>query len=149
MRVVCALVGKAKGRVRQSKRLVDMADAGERPRFLGQFDPEELSEDDLNVFDLGPDCRCIQRMTYYKGRVVAFAIMQEIRHEGEWVVVIRADTCHDQAHWHRFAKRKAEQIDRRPLCDLTSIDDVEQGFDDASDLITAQWEENIRRWHGD
>lgn len=141
-------MAKAKGRVRQSKRLVDMS-APDRPRFLDQFDPDELTEDGPTVFDLGPDSRFIQRMTFYRGRIVAFAIMQEIRHEGEWVVVIRADTCHDQAHWHRFAKRRAEQIDRRAICDLTSIDDVERGFDDASELITEQWEENVRRWHGD
>lgn len=122
-----------------------MSETVESESFLSQFPPEEVVEDRLD-FNLGPDGRCIQKFLLYKNRVVWFSIVQQTRSGGEWFTVVRADTCHDEAHLHRFTRRRGESDVRHSICDLNTIDDVEAGFDHASDLITEDWEENVRRW---
>lgn len=135
---------KAKGRARQSRGLVDMSETAAADEFLQQFEPSELLEERVD-FDLGPGARCIQKFLTFRGRVVWFSIVQQVWHDDEWSTVIRADTCHSEAHVHRL-NRAGKETRRQSLCDLANIEDVENGFDHASDLITEEWEENERRW---
>lgn len=141
----CSIMTKARGRTRQSHGLVDMQETAPAEDFLSQFPPEELEEDEYD-FDLGPEDRCIHKFLYHHHSIVWFSIVQQTLDDGQWHTVIRADTCHDEAHVHRFRRRRGEESQRRVLCQVSSIEEVGRGFDEASDLITEQWEENVRRW---
>lgn len=114
--------------------------------FMDQFPPEERIEHPPLKYDLGPDAEVVQRWVEWRGRIVWFAMIHHVLVGEEWVEVIRADTCHDEAHVHRFDKNGAE-LKRQTLCSLSTIDDVDRGWDAAADLVMDQWEENLRRWN--
>ena len=137
---------KAKGRVRQSRGLVTMEETAPQDRFLDQFPFEEQDDEEVR-FDLGDDGRCIQKFVNWRGQVIWFSIVTQIRYRGDWHTVARADTCHDEAHIHRFQRGSADEISRHVLCEISSIDDVAQGFDDAVELLIDEFEENVRRWN--
>lgn len=129
---------------KRDRRLADMS-AEESTDFLAQFDPDELKEQRFD-FDLGPEARCIQKMMDHRNRVVWFAIMVEVFHEGAWVQIARADTCHDEAHVHWWVRGRRTEKDRQALRKIATIDDVAAAFDEACDLMTEDWERNVRRW---
>lgn len=129
------------------RRLVDMSAPEHEEDFLSQFDPDELTEERID-FDLGPDARCIQRMLDWKNQVVWFAIMIEVFRDGRWWQVARADTCHDETHVHYFVRGQRAEVSRQQLQQVTTIGDVQDGFDHACDLLTDDWESNVRRWDG-
>jgi hypothetical protein len=75
-----------------------------------------------------------------RGRLLDFAVMQQILIAGEWADVVRYD-CHGGFHVHRFTRRGSES--RTELGDLSDLD---RKYDAAVDDILDNWEENRRRY---
>lgn len=113
--------------------------------FLDQFDPDELSEERID-FDLGDDGRCIQTMLFHRNQVVWFSVVTQVAIDGHWYDVARADTCHDEAHLHRYVRGRRAEVGRHVLRSIGTIEDAEAGFDEACDRLLDDWEDNVRRW---
>lgn len=114
--------------------------------FMAQFPQAELAEERHDL-DLGPEGRCIQRLIFHRGQLVWFSMMLEVSVDAVWHQVARADTCHDEAHLHRFVRGQEEEISRHVLRPIGTVDDVGEGFEHACDLLLDEWEENVRRWN--
>lgn len=111
--------------------------------------PEEECEEyiyDFAVGDQGEICR-VRIMCDSRDRIVEFALMQMTRIGGKSEQVARVDTAHGKVHIHQLVRNGTERI--RDLHDIKTQEDVERGYNEGIDFITAHWEENRRRWnHG-
>ena len=76
-----------------------------------------------------------------RGELVDFAVMQQLLIGKDWVDVLRFDCRHGRFHVHRLTQRGLES-----KTDLGDVSDLEGKYDMAVDDITANWEENRRRY---
>jgi hypothetical protein len=141
-------VGKSRGRVRNERGLVDKTVHPEPEPTVWPPDLEAADRDPVPpiVVPVSENDRIIQRMTFLRGRVIEFPLMQEHRQGNSWWRVVRVDTCHDEVHVHRYAGG-GNEFRRDLIKPITCQADVEAGLDEAEALIFDQWEENLRRWH--
>lgn len=143
------VIGKIKGEVRISRRLVDMSET--QPTEVVEWRYEEEEHDEENSFEvpLSEFDAVMVRQVYRQGRLVDFGITQLHRQGGKWRWVARADSCHETVHVHRYSQSGApyEPVgENLVLCDIFSQKDLENGYDIADATIEEQWKLNLRRW---
>jgi hypothetical protein len=86
--------------------------------------------------------RGYQRLVFGRwGRLVDFAIMQQLFLGEDWVDVVRFDCRHGSFHVHRFTRWGLRSRDK-----LGDLRDLEAKYDMAVEDIAANWEENRRRY---
>ena len=114
-------------------------------------DPSECEDfDDRIVLEAGHELQV--RFRLWKGRlVVEFAIMQYVRHNGQWIEAARIDTCHGSVHVHQMHKSRLtdRQGQRRELQAIPPHNGwtvVDQWYDRALTLMKNEWTDNLRRW---
>lgn len=136
-------MGKAKGRTRQEKHLVDMSD--DPPAWTPDDSTWETTEYTIPL--LGTEDRVVVRLATDRAKVMDFAMMQQVLvdlEDDEWVDIVRIDCCHGEVHIHRFDMQGNDS--RQALFPLTGPADVQKGLDYAEDVVYEQWEANRRRW---
>lgn len=140
-------MGRATGKTRIERRLVDMtaapAEADEDARWV--YAPEEHDEEYRYENILSPTDALHVRHVYRRGRIVAFNITQMTRRGGKWHHVARADSCHGTVHLHRFDVDGNEVGDPKTLVEVFTESDLENGYDQAEEMLEDQWQENLRR----
>jgi len=85
----------------------------------------------------------------YRGKVVDFAIMQQVLVEDEWTEVTRIDTKHGEVHRHNFTCDGAEDrivIEKIPTACGNSWDFVDSWFQKALDIMFNEWESRRTEW---
>lgn len=92
------------------------------------------------------------RQVYRKGtgEMVYFAIWQAIRHDDEWHPVARIDCSHATVHRHQFTRSGDNH--RVVLAEIPmdhGQELVDRWYEPAEIIMQNEWEDNIRRWHGD
>lgn len=113
-----------------------MAVPDQHQRFDDAGPPEEFP------IYLTSEDRGYQRLVFgRRGELVDFAVMQQLLIGKDWVDVLRFDCRHGRFHVHRFTQRGLES-----KTDLGDVSDLEGKYDMAVDDITANWEENRRRY---
>jgi len=112
--------------------------------------PPPRSECSIEEFpvDLSANDQVIYRLHSFQGRLVDFAMMHQARaiFTDQWLDVARFDCCHSEAHLHIFRKSDQGELTRRPLRSIKSAHDVDDAYDQASDLMVDGYEEHRRRW---
>ncbi len=84
------------------------------------------------------------------GMTVEFAVVQQTRvRGGAWRDVAAADSCHDgEVHLHRYSRATDARVgEPEHLCAVASLEDLADGYDQAYELVVADWLANKRRWH--
>jgi hypothetical protein len=141
-------MGKASGRNRQERRLVDKT-----------LHPDPVRDAMLHAPEGCPDCiedpqtvvfndfnQVVLRMQLHGHKLVDFAMIQQHRQslDHAWIDVLVADCQHEELHVHR-CDSTGRRSSRTSVMSITSADDVEAAYLKASDLVFEQWEENLRR----
>src|SRR5215468_7692552 len=137
-------MGKAKSRSRIERRLADMA----VPTPVAEPwlpDPDECEDHPPYTFDLGPDARVIVRLRTHVTRLVEFALIQQVRYDGQWREVVKIDTAHGEVHAHWFHHSGAQSA-RTVLQPIRNVDDVDEGYRRAESIVFDNWQTNQRRW---
>ncbi len=140
-------MGKAKGKSRIERKLVDKTVLPE-PEPLDVWqppDPEECEEASYPVDLVQGRDRYHVRQLMHRGRLVDFAFAQDRRHGESWRKVARIDCAHGTVHLHLF-NQAGQEILLRHLRSISNQADVEEGYDQAADIIEQGWEEHVRRW---
>jgi hypothetical protein len=89
------------------------------------------------------------RQRIYRGKIVDFAVQQIMLMEDDvWVEVARIDCCRGTVHRHQFNRDGVDVWDHRVIREIPERgwDVVNQSYDQAYDVMVAEWEENVRRW---
>jgi hypothetical protein len=134
-------MAKAKGRVRQDKHLVDKTVAPDSdPRYEAHRPP---TGDQCRTFDVGSH-QVFHGVWYQAGRLTDFCLCIQVPVADEWADVMRIDCCHGSVHVHRFDSTGKETL--RVLREIYNQEDVEAGFQVASDLIYEQAEVALMGW---
>ncbi len=78
-----------------------------------------------------------------------FAVIQQTRRAGAWRDVVAADSCHDgEVHLHRYSRATDDRVgDPEQLCEVSFLQDLARGYDQAYDVVVVNWLGNKRRWH--
>lgn len=83
--------------------------------------------------------------------MVEFALVQQTYNGSTWVHVVEVDSCHDvDVHLHRYSRRTRERVGGpEHVRDISRLEDVQDGYNEAYVLLEHKWEENLERWrHG-
>ncbi|MGH3936244.1 MAG: hypothetical protein ACRDS1_14925, partial [Pseudonocardiaceae bacterium] len=128
-----------------ARRLVDMSAATAKP---DQPWTPDLPPDDpwIQTFLISEDARYTQRLGYdEQGRLAEWAVIQSRHRNGQWQRVAVYDICHGKGvHVHLFNRQEIE-FTERPVRQITSYRDVEEGLDYVLNLLTVSWQDNERR----
>lgn len=120
------------------------------PREEDRWKPYRLgAKDDSFTIDLLGNCRMHHGMWHEGGQLVDFVMSQQvwIPDQGEWIDIVRIDTCHGEVHIHRFDADTEET--RKVIREIMVVEDVAAGLVEAETIIYDGWAENLRRWeHG-
>lgn len=141
-------LGKSRGR-RQERRLADMSEPIEAKIYKPP--PPGACEVMVYPVEITPTDRITVRQHIYRGKVVDFAIMQEVR-EGEiWHHVARIDCCHGTIHRHQFTRDGQDIYGHRVIREITGLagegwDVVDDTYDMAQEAMFNEYEDNLRRW---
>lgn len=140
-------MGRAKGRVRQSRRLVDMSSTAEVVEDLhceGLAGPGD--DEDPFVMPLRDDVFALVRLRSEGPQLASFALMLFVRRDGDEHEVARVDSAHGTVHLHVFQLGGREES-RREIRDIHRVEDIERGYDEAFSAIVDDHEDLIRRWN--
>jgi hypothetical protein len=80
-----------------------------------------------------------------RDRLEGFAVMHMTQCGDQQEEVARVDTRHQEVHLHIFGHANY-QLSRSVLRIIQTQQDVEDGYDEALDVITESWQEHKRRW---
>ncbi len=93
------------------------------------------------------------RVQDYRGKTVDFAITQATPANRRWSNVARIDCCWGTVHHHLFDKFGNVLKDHDLICEIpvgpAGWDVVNEQYPKAYDRMHNEWEDNLRRWHGD
>lgn len=91
--------------------------------------------------------RMVNRL--HTDELVSFALIQQTKHRQKWRDVTIVDTSHgDDVHLHRYGRSTGERVgEKEKLCLITSVRDVQDGYELAYEAVVGDWAENKRRWH--
>ncbi len=140
-------MGKAKGDARIRRGLVDMTvhpDPDVSPSWV--YEPEEHDEEYRCESPVGDGQALIYRQVFRQGRLVDFNISQCVRRGGKWLLVARADSCHGTVHLHLYDQAQDKVGDPELIGAVGSQRDLEDGYEEADDMLQARWSDNLRRW---
>lgn len=78
-----------------------------------------------------------------------FAVVQQTYRNSAWRDVAAADSCHDgEVHLHRYSRSADARVgEPEHLCAVSSLEDLAGGYDQAYEVVVADWQANKRRWH--
>jgi hypothetical protein len=81
--------------------------------------------------------------------MVDFALIQETYYQGKWRPVAKADSAHDdEVHIHWYSRRTGTEIGQREhIVPIMCREDLEEGYDRATEWVVADWARNKQRWH--
>jgi hypothetical protein len=136
-------MAKAKGRHRRESRLPEISGAPEveePPTNVGDVE-EHHTFDDYPVYLTDDDRAHVRTVSGSRGQLIDFAVVQQVRVDGEWRDVLRYDCAHGEIHLHRY--RQGRKPIKRAVCGL---DQIEEGYSRADHAIFGQWQENRRRY---
>ena len=105
-----------------------------------QSDSEEGISYDFPIYLTPEDRAHLRLLVGPRGKLLDFAIMQDILIAGDWMPVVRFD-CHENFHVHRF---RIGGVESRTV--LGDRNDLDQKFDTAVADMLQHWEENRRRY---
>lgn len=145
-------MAKTKGRQSDS-RLADMSIPAPREEMGYSLpDPEEREDIDVRVV-LAPGGHelYVHYGLWRERMIVEFAIMQIVRHNGQWAEVARIDTCHGNVHHHQLGKsRPNDSVGLRTLLEDLPHNNpwtvVDRWYERALEKMEAEWTEALRRW---
>jgi hypothetical protein len=128
-----------------ARRLVDMSAETAKPDrpWTPELPPDEPW---VQTFPISEDARYTQRLGYdERGRLAEWAVIQSRIRNGQWQRVAVYDTCHGKGvHVHLFNQQEIE-FTERPVRQITSYKDVEEGLDYVLNLLSESWQDNERR----
>lgn len=135
-------------RKKSNRRLVDMSAAPAEPE---EYRPPDRSRCDEEPWaaSLSESDRIFVRPTTYRGKVVDFAIMQQVLIDDEWVEVARIDTNHGTVHRHLFRSDGSQErivIETIPTGKHDSWTFVDSWLQKAFDMMFNEWESWRRQW---
>lgn len=82
--------------------------------------------------------------------LMAFSVWQSLYIDGGWKSVMRIDTWHGTVHRHDFTRAGDSKV---TILEVIPTDRperlIERWCDRAEGIMMAEWEDNVRRWHGD
>lgn len=139
---------KAKGRHQRESRLPEISGAPEVDETLS--DAEEEAEEhgtpeDYPIFLTENDRAHVRTVRGSRKQLLDFAVLQQVKVDGEWCDVIRYDCAHDEVHVDIYRKGRKKPT-KKKVCGL---DEIEDGYNQAEAAIFDRWEENRRRYfHG-
>lgn len=141
------------GRARGRKQERNLPDLGIYPRDdCYRPPPGEGTETTTYSLQLTAGNRAGVVQTFREGttEVVSFSVWQAIHVDGEWFDIMRIDTWHGSVHRHDYTRAGSNQ---RTVLEVIPTDHAETVIghwcDRAEDIIMTEWEDNVRRWHGD
>lgn len=143
---------------KRDQRSVDMSGTGAPPAAPEPWSPPPPEECEPSVtYTLPPpgadesrERIKLRTVTHAETQMFAeFAVIQQTRFRGRWRDVAAADSCHgDEVHLHRYSRSADNRVgDAEHICPVSSLDDLQDGYNQAYDLVVANWSENRRRWH--
>jgi hypothetical protein len=74
-----------------------------------------------------------------RNEVLSYVVQLEVKEEGKWRPVRRADSAHGQAHWHIFHRHKKA---KRVALEINFNEALTQ----AEETIQNHWQELIKQW---
>lgn len=140
---------KAKGRVKQEQRLVNMAAPAPADTDVRWYPPDPEHDECYPInFLIGDDERIVGRVQFDQAnRMTEFSLKAQIYFAGSWWDVVRFCTDHAEVHVH-FYYRTRTYTEREVLYPIRCQDDVDRGYMDADKMLVVNWEDYVRRWHG-
>lgn len=112
---------------------------------LGTPDPETIQEHTYRTALPEGDILVHRFEQDDRDRLHGYAVMHMTWSGKGLEQVVRIDTRHQEVHLHQFGRGGVE-LSRRCLRIIQSLRDIEEGYDEALELITENWEEHKRRW---
>src|SRR5205085_1992637 len=95
-----------------------VSDLSERPARL--WSPTLRGAKDRTLtFNFAPGMRLVVRRAVLKNKLQAFAIVLQVREDGEWAEVDRGDCSHGQPVHLDFLDRADEVRRKEPMCEIT------------------------------
>lgn len=145
------MMGKSRG-ASGKRRLADMTIHPPTP-LRDHFPPEECEETPISLV-LAAGNELTGGFILWQDRyMIEFAVVQLTKDLGRWVEVSRIDTDHNKIHKHQL--RRGSQDRHGIVTDLVEIPPnegwkvVDEGYTKALMIMENEWQENLRRWHGD
>ncbi|MFF9393243.1 DUF7718 family protein [Streptomyces griseoluteus] len=111
--------------------------------------PREVCTVETFPIYITADDRLTIKQHVYKGKIVHFAIMQDIREGDIWHHVARIDCCHGTIHRHQYNRAGDDIYDSRVITEIPADNGwsvVDAGYQVAQDAMFDEYEENLRRW---
>jgi hypothetical protein len=138
-------MGKAKGRTRQNRRLVEMPSTEPQVEdTYWQGDPDG-SEDYEYTIEVPPLGRFLGRQRLdSSGRLIEFSLSAQIDlGNRDWRTIARGCSEHGEVHVHHY-RIHGEQYDRTLFKKITCHADVDAGYDYVENWLTERWEDLVR-----
>jgi len=136
---------KPKGRHRRESRLQEISGAPEVEETPSNADdPEEEygTLEDYPIHLTEDDRAYVRTVRGSRRQLLDFAVLQQVKVDGEWRDVVRYDCAHDEVHVDTYRKGRKKPT-KKNVCGL---DEIEDGYSQAEAAIFDRWEENRRRY---
>ena len=111
--------------------------------------PRDMCQIEVYPVEITPTDRLTIRQQIYRGKIVNFAIMQDVLESGTWHQVARIDCCHGTIHRHQYNRDGIDLYDHRVIQEIPATRGwavVDAGYVSAQDAMFNEYEENLRRW---
>jgi hypothetical protein len=122
-----------------------MSDLSEQPPRL--WSPTLRGAKDKTIrLNFAPGMRLVVRRAVLRNKLQAFAIVLQVREDGEWAEVARGDCSHGQPVHLDFLDRVGEIRRKQPVCEITCQADVLTGYKEVYATLQENAENYVREW---
>lgn len=136
-------MSKVKGRVRQTRRLVDKSEAAEPGATWVPYRDGGATRHEQHI-EVTPNDRVYQSLWTDGHLLTDFVLIQQVKVKGRWRDVTKIDCCHQEVHAHHLRSNGSKT--RQVIIQVTRPDHLRTGLEKANELIFDRWKNNVRRW---